>query len=84
MSKRYFTFKQVESTLATFGFRPTKPGFHTIFRHQKTGVVVSIPSKPVQIDSVFVAAAGRQITNLGIAPKGEFEKRLQASDKRSE
>ncbi len=75
------TFKQLKKTLTEFGFEPEESGGHMIFRHVKTGVVLTVPSTERTVRPIYVSNAGRQIANSGIATTSTFESRLEKAAK---
>jgi predicted RNA binding protein YcfA (HicA-like mRNA interferase family) len=75
------TFKQLRKTLTGFGFVSEERDGHMIFRHSKTGAVVTVPSTEPTVRPIYVSTAGRQIANSGIAPASTFELRLEKAAK---
>jgi predicted RNA binding protein YcfA (HicA-like mRNA interferase family) len=71
------TFKQLEKTLHEFGFVSQQVGIHVIFRHSKTGAVLTVPNTGPTVRPIYVSTAARQIANSGIATASTFEIRLQ-------
>lgn len=72
------TFKQLRETLTGFGFESAQNrGSHVIFRHAKTGVVLTVPNTGRIVRPIYVSNAGRQIANSGIATASTFECRLE-------
>jgi predicted RNA binding protein YcfA (HicA-like mRNA interferase family) len=72
------TYEQLKNALSEFGFKPEQEGAaHVIFRHSKTGVVVTVPKMGKTVRPVFVSTAARQIANSGIATAKTFENRLE-------
>ena len=71
------TFKQLEKTLHAFGFVSQQGGSHVIFRHSKTGVVLTVPNTERTVRPIYVSTAARQIANSGIATASTFETSLE-------
>jgi predicted RNA binding protein YcfA (HicA-like mRNA interferase family) len=70
------TFKQLQKTLSGFGFEARPSGSHVIFRHSKTGVVLTVPNIEGTVRPIYVSNAAHQIANSGIATASTFEARL--------
>jgi predicted RNA binding protein YcfA (HicA-like mRNA interferase family) len=70
------TFKQLRKTPTGFGFESEEHGGHVVFRHPKTGVVLTVPSTERTVRPIYVSTAGCQIANSGIATPSTFEFRL--------
>jgi predicted RNA binding protein YcfA (HicA-like mRNA interferase family) len=75
------TFKQLQKTLNGFGFESQQHGSHVIFRHSKTGVVLTVPNTERTVRPIYVSSAARQIANSGIATASTFETRLEKAAK---
>jgi predicted RNA binding protein YcfA (HicA-like mRNA interferase family) len=71
------TFKQLQKTLNGFGFESREGGGHVIFRHSKTGVVLTVPNTEPTVRPIYVSNAAHQIANSGIATASTFEIRLE-------
>jgi predicted RNA binding protein YcfA (HicA-like mRNA interferase family) len=75
------TFKQLQKTLNGFGFESQPGGGHVIFRHSKTGVILTVRNTPSTVRPIYVSTAARQIVNSGIATASTFENRLEKAAK---
>jgi predicted RNA binding protein YcfA (HicA-like mRNA interferase family) len=71
------TFDQLQKTLSGFGFEVQQGGSHVIFRHAKTGVVLSVGNTEPTVRPIYVSTAARQLANAGIATAAAFETRLE-------
>jgi hypothetical protein len=56
-------------------------GSHVIFRHAKTGVVLTVPTIERTVRPIYVNTASRQIANSGIASTSTFEAKLEQAGK---
>jgi predicted RNA binding protein YcfA (HicA-like mRNA interferase family) len=75
------TFEQLQKTLMGFGFvKSAASGSHVIFRHDPTGVVLTMPHTGT-VRPIYVSTAARQIANSGIATASVFENRLEKATK---
>nr|WP_294524004.1 hypothetical protein [uncultured Rhodopila sp.] len=70
------TFAQLRDTLTGLGFVSDPSGGHVIFRHPKTGLVLTAPNAEGKVRPTYVVTAARQIANFGIATEAAFEARL--------
>jgi predicted RNA binding protein YcfA (HicA-like mRNA interferase family) len=75
------TFGQLQKTLNSFGFESQQAGSHVIFRHLKTGAVLTVPNTEGTVRPIYVSTAARQIANSGIATASTFEIRLEKAAK---
>jgi predicted RNA binding protein YcfA (HicA-like mRNA interferase family) len=75
------TFDQLRETLNGFGFESQQRGAHVIFRHSKTGVVLTVPITERTVRPIYVSTSARQIANSGIATASMFEIRLEKAAK---
>ena len=73
---RMVTFKQMQTALNEFGFEAQQHGGHTIFRHPKTGAVLTVPNMDRVVRPIYISTAARQIANSGIAATSAFEATL--------
>jgi predicted RNA binding protein YcfA (HicA-like mRNA interferase family) len=71
------TFRQLQKTLNSLGFESQPVGGHVIFRHLKTGAVLTVPNTEGTVRPIYVSTAARQIANSGIATASTFESRLE-------
>jgi predicted RNA binding protein YcfA (HicA-like mRNA interferase family) len=71
------TFKQLQKTLYGSGFESQQAGSHVIFRHLRTGLVLTVPNNDQTARPIYVSNASSQIANSGIATASTFEKRLE-------
>lgn len=76
MSRRV-SFKQLRATLHGFGFDERPMGTHVIFKHTRTGVVVSLPGNEPTVRPIYLNTVVRQVANSGIATQAIFENRLE-------
>jgi predicted RNA binding protein YcfA (HicA-like mRNA interferase family) len=70
------TFRQLQKALNELGFQSEELGSHVIFRHSKTGVVLTVPNTGQTVRPIYVSTAARQIVNSGIATASTFESKL--------
>jgi hypothetical protein len=70
------TFDQLRKTLNGFGFEAEQGGANVLFRHAKTGAVVTVPNTERTIRPIYVSNAACQIANSGIGTTATFEARL--------
>ena len=75
------TFKQLQTTLNGLGFESQERGAHVIFRHSKTGAILTVPNTGRTVRPVYVNTAARQIANSGIATMSTFVTRLEKAAK---
>jgi predicted RNA binding protein YcfA (HicA-like mRNA interferase family) len=77
------TFKQLQKTLNGLGFeaRQSLSSSHVIFKHSKTGVVLTVPNSGPTVPPVYVNTAARQVANSGIATVTSFENKLERAGK---
>lgn len=79
---RKVTFDQLRKTLDGFGFESQqRRGGHVIFRHPKTGVVLTVPNLEATVRPIYVSTAAHQIVSSGIATKAGFERSLEKAAK---
>jgi predicted RNA binding protein YcfA (HicA-like mRNA interferase family) len=70
------TFRQLQKALYDFGFESVERGSHVIFKHRKTGAVLTVPSNTEVIRPIYVSTAIRQVANSGITTASNFEVKL--------
>jgi predicted RNA binding protein YcfA (HicA-like mRNA interferase family) len=75
------TFSQLQKTLNGFGFESQQLGSHVIFRHSRTGAVLTVPNIERTVRPIYVRTAARQIANSGIATASAFGTRLETAEK---
>ncbi len=54
-------------------------GGHALFRHQATGLLVTLPAEAKELRPVFVRAIQKQLDNFNIVSEEKFEKMLRAA-----
>jgi predicted RNA binding protein YcfA (HicA-like mRNA interferase family) len=72
--------KRLIKTLGQLGFVATNSGTrHTIFRHVKTGLLVTLPTNLDEIPLVYLRSIERQIGNFNIVPDEKLQRLLYPS-----
>ena len=56
-------------------------GQNAVFRHEATGLVVSLPTGDKNLRPIYVRAIRKQLDNFNIVPEEKFEKMLRAANK---
>ena len=56
-------------------------GQNAVFRHEATGLVVSLPTGAKDLRPIYVRAIQKQLDNFNIVPEEKFEKMLRAANK---
>ena len=69
--------KRLIKTLHQLGFIATRRTFgHTIFRHEGTGLVVTLPTNLDEIPLIYLRSIERQIGNFDIVSDDELQSLL--------
>jgi predicted RNA binding protein YcfA (HicA-like mRNA interferase family) len=56
-------------------------GNHAVFRHEATGLVVTLPTGSKELRPIRVLAIQKQLDNFNIVPEEKFEKMLRTAKK---
>lgn len=56
-------------------------GDHAVFRHEATGLLVSLPTGDNDLRPIHVLAIQKQLDNFNIVPEEKFEKMLRTAKK---
>ena len=77
MQRKPVKTKHLVRTLEQLGFVATNgDAGHAIFRHEKTGLVVTLPTNLDEIPLVYLRSIELQLGNFNIVPDDKFQRLL--------
>jgi predicted RNA binding protein YcfA (HicA-like mRNA interferase family) len=59
----------------------TGKGRHAVYRHEATGLVVTLPTGDKDLPPISALAIQKQLDNFNIVPEEKFDKMLRAANK---
>ena len=74
MPRTAVSAQELTTLMKKFGFAENRRGSHTIMKHDKTGLVVTLPSTR-EIPKVYLRDIGSQLRNFKIPLGGEPERK---------
>lgn len=81
MSRKSLKTKHIVEVLQQLGFViAMRKGSHAVFRHEGTGLVITIPVARDEIPLVYLRAIERQIDNFNIIPGDKLHQLLYSED----
>lgn len=68
--------QELAKALKHSGFSETRKGSHMVFRHGKTGLIVTLPAKTDKVPQVYLRSILRQLSNYNISHDDDVDKLL--------
>jgi predicted RNA binding protein YcfA (HicA-like mRNA interferase family) len=83
MPKQAIATHDLINFIEKIGFIRLKAGSgqNAVFRHEETGLVVSLPTGAKELRPIYVRAIQKQLDNFNIVPEEKFEKMVRAANK---